>query len=43
MASLCAALGFHVPDDLKLARYNQYLKLLKDRNKPNPKAHEYDK
>lgn len=43
MASLCAALGFNVPDDLKLARYNQYLKLLKDRNKPNPKAHEYDK
>lgn len=42
MASLCAALGFHVPDDLKLARYNQYLKLLKDRNKPT-KAHEYDK
>jgi hypothetical protein len=42
MASLCAALGFHVPDDLKLSRYNQYLKLLKDRNKPT-KAHEYDK
>lgn len=42
MASLCAALGFHVPDDLKLARYNQYLKLLKDRNKPT-KAHELDK
>lgn len=33
MANLCAALGFQVTDDIKLARYNEYCKVIKDRNR----------
>lgn len=33
MADLTAALGFNVPEDITLSRYNGYLKVIKDRNK----------
>lgn len=33
MADLTAALGFNVPEEITLSRYNGYLKVIKDRNK----------
>lgn len=33
MAVLCSSMGFHVPDDITLARYNEYKKILKARKK----------
>jgi hypothetical protein len=33
MAMLCASMGFHVPDDITLARYNEYKKILRSKKK----------
>ena len=34
MATLCANLGFTVPDSVTLARYNEYMKVIKKKNAP---------
>jgi len=37
MATLCVQLGFTVPDDITLARYNEYKKIIKKRSEPKGK------
>lgn len=40
MAALCTALGFQVSDDITLARYNHYYKIIKERNRKTTKNRE---
>lgn len=39
MANLCSGLGFTVSDDITLARYNEYRKIIIRKNTPKDKKH----